>query len=371
MRKAGHAVLAGLYARELERHGYAADPAQQAAVDRLESLRAALERADRAERSLGHRLRARLGRAAPREAVRGLYLWGGVGRGKTFLMDLFQASLTVPARRTHFHRFMHEAHRRLHDRRDIADPLGSIALDMAGGCRVICFDELFVSDIADAMILAGLFGALVGSGVTLVFTSNAPPQDLYRDGLQRQRFLPAIALIERHAEVLAVDAGTDYRLRELERAPLYVSTATYDAEALLAQRFEAIAGQPGEAGGWIEVESRQVPVRRRAAGVAWFGFAELCDGPRSQADYIEIARMYHTVVVSGVPRFGPSRDDEARRFIAMVDEFYDRAVKLVLSAEGPPADLYHGERLALDFARTASRLAEMQTHAYLQRPHRP
>ena len=356
---------------ELERHGYSADPAQRAAIERLEALRVALDHAAREERSLTRRLRARLGRAAPRPTVRGLYLWGGVGRGKTFLMDLFQASLGVPARRTHFHRFMHEVHGRLHDLRDRPDPLGSVAMAMAGGCRVICFDELFVSDIADAMILAGLFGALIEGGVTLVFTSNAPPRDLYPGGLQRQRFLPAIALIERHAEVLAVDAGTDYRLRALERAPLYVSTGTDDAEALLAQRFEAIAGQPGEAGGSIEIESRQVPVRRRAAGVAWFGFAELCDGPRSQADYIEISRMYHTVVVSGVPRFGPSREDEARRFISMVDEFYDRGVKLVLSAEGPPADLYHGERLAFDFARTASRLTEMQTHAYLERPHRP
>jgi cell division protein ZapE len=293
-----------------------------------------------------------------------------VGRGKTFLMDLFHGCLRVPARRTHFHRFMHEVHARLREKRDLADPLGRVAAEIAASCRVICFDELFVSDVADAMILAGLFEGMIGAGCTMLFTSNSPPRELYRDGLQRQRFLPAIALIERHTLVLNVDGGTDYRLQQLERAPLYLSTGTHDADAMLAQRFEAIAGQAGEAGGSIEIESRQIPVRRRADGVVWFGFAALCGGPRSQADYIEIARLYHTVVVSGVPRFGPSQNDEARRFISLVDEFYDRGVKLVVSAEAPPSDMYHGERLAFEFARTASRLAEMQTHAYLERPHR-
>ena len=359
------------YASELARHGYLPDPAQQAAIARLDSLRVALQRAAREERGLLHRIRTRLGRAPARRAVPGLYLWGGVGRGKTFLMDLFHASLEVPARRTHFHRFMHEVHARLHERRELADPLRRVAEEIAGAARVICFDELFVSDIADAMILAGLFQSLVADGVTLVFTSNAPPGELYRDGLQRQRFVPAIELIERHTEVLAVDGGIDYRLRELERAPLYVDAGVGDAEEVLARRFEDIAGRAGEPGGTLEVEGRRIPLRRRSEGVAWFGFADLCDGPRSQADYIEIARTHHTVVISGVPRFGPARDDEARRFVSLVDEFYDRGVKLVLSAEGPPSDLYRGGRLAFDFARTASRLAEMQTHAYLERPHRP
>lgn len=301
--------------------------------------------------------------------MRGAYLWGGVGRGKTFLMDLFHGSLAVPARRTHFHRFMHEVHGRLRGLRELPDPLQRVARDVAADCRVLCFDELFVTDVADAMILAGLFGALVDAGVTLVFTSNAAPRDLYRDGLQRQRFIPAIELIERTTEVINVDAGTDYRLRQLERAPLYISSRAYDADRLLARRFEAIAGDAGEAGGSLEVEGREIPARRRHAGVIWFDFDALCAGPRSQADYIEIARSFHTVVVSGVPRFDAARDDEARRFIALVDEFYDRGVKLVASAEGPPSSLYHGERLAFEFRRTASRLTEMQTHAYLQRPH--
>ena len=303
--------------------------------------------------------------------MRGAYLWGGVGRGKTFLMDLFHASLQVPTRRTHFHRFMLEVHGRLRDLRDLPDPLQRIAGDIAVDCRALCFDELYVSDVADAMILAGLFGALVEAGVSLVFTSNAAPRDLYRDGLQRQRFMPAIVLIEQHTEVLNVDGGTDYRLRQLERAPLYISTKTYDADRLLAQRFESIAGAAGEPGGTVEIEGRDIALRRRTVDVAWFDFPALCNGPRSQADYIEIARSFHTVVIAGVPRFDSSRDDEARRFISLVDEFYDRGVKLVLSAEGPPTDLYHGERLAFEFQRTASRLTEMQTHAYLERPHRP
>jgi len=303
--------------------------------------------------------------------VRGAYLWGGVGRGKTFLMDLFHASLQVPTRRTHFHRFMHEVHGRLRDLRDLPDPLQRVASDIAADCRVLCFDELYVSDVADAMILAGLFGALVEAGVSLVFTSNAAPRDLYRDGLQRQRFVPAIELIEQHTEVLNVDGGTDYRLRQLERAPLYISTKTYDADRLLALRFESIAGAAGESGGTVEIEGRDIALLRRTVDVAWFDFPALCHGPRSQADYIEIARSFHTVVISAVPKFDSSRDDEARRFIALVDEFYDRGVKLVLSAEGPPTDLYQGERLAFEFQRTASRLSEMQTHAYLKRPHRP
>jgi len=363
--------LVAAYQRELVRHGYAPDPAQQAVVTRLESLRVELERSALLKPAFADRLLARLRRPPPPASIRGLYLWGGVGRGKTFLMNLFHFGLAVPSRRMHFHRFMQEAHALLRTHRDEADPLASVAAEIAGDSRVLCFDELAISDIADAMILAGLFTALVGRGVALVFTSNFAPRELYRGGLQRQRFLPAIDLIERHTEVLALDGDTDYRLRELEREPLYIHAGSPESEALLARRFEAIAGQAGEAGGEIDIESRQIPVRRQAAGVIWFDFAELCDGPRSQADYIEIARGFHTVLVSRVPRFDATTDNQARRFIGLVDEFYDRGVKLVLSAEAPPTELYRGERLAFEFNRTASRLAEMQTHAYLEQVHRP
>jgi len=366
-------TLTARYHAELARHGFRADAAQLAAVARLEELRARLARAARREAGLGWRLGVALGRVRPRRPVRGLYLWGGVGRGKTLLMDLFCAALAVPARRAHFHRFMHDVHARLAALRPqaLADPLARIAADLAAETRVLCFDELYVSDIADAMLLGGLFAGLVERGVTLVVTSNVPPRELYRDGLQRSRFLPAIELLERATVVLHVDAGVDYRLRQLERAPLYVEGRGAAADAVLAERFAAIAGEPGSADDTIEIEDRPLAVRRRSAGTVWFDFAVLCAGPRATADYIEIARQHHTVVLSGVPVLGAGDDDEARRFIALVDEFYERGVKLVLSAAAAPPRLYVGERLAGEFQRTASRLAEMQSHDYLARPHRP
>ena len=363
--------LRAAYRESLERHGYQPDPAQQHAVDRLEDLRARLQRDANAPGGLLASIRRRLRGTPSDTAVRGVYMWGGVGRGKTFLMDLFHARLSVPARRDHFHRFMKEVHARLKALRDTEDPLSHIAADMAREVRVLCLDELFVSDIADAMLLAGLFTGLLERGVTLVLTSNAPPQDLYRNGLQRSRFLPAIALIERHTEVVNVDAGQDYRLRQLEKAPLYLDSREPRAEVTLRGRFEAIAGDSGVAGGTVVVEDRPIAVRARTGDVIWFEFAAVCDGPRSQADYVELARDYHTVLVSNVPQFDVTLENQARRFIALVDEFYDRNVKLVLSAAAPLEHLYRGESLAFEFDRTRSRLAEMQTHAYLRRPHRP
>jgi len=302
-------------------------------------------------------------------AERGLYLWGGGGRGKTFLMDLFRGSLAVASRRDHFHRFMKDVHGRLRGLRDLENPLERVAADLARDARVLCLDELFVGDIADAMLLSGLFAGLVERGVTLVFTSNTPPDGLYRDGLQRSRFLPAIALIERCTESVNVDAGHDYRLRALERAPLYLDAGAPDVETLLAERFEEIAGARGEADGELEVEGRPIRFRRRTDDVVWFGFEALCAGPRGTADYVEIARDFHSVFVSSVPVFDATAEDPARRFIALVDEFYDRNVKLVLSAAAPPDGLYRGERLGFEFERTRSRLAEMQTRAYLARAH--
>ncbi len=360
---AEHRALDDAYRASLARHGYRADPAQAAAIARLDVLRRELESPPRP--SWFDRL---VGGDTP--APRGVYLWGGVGRGKTFVMDLFHAALTVPARREHFHRCMKDVHARLRALREVEDPLDAVAASLANEARVLCLDELFVSDIADAMILSGLFGALDRRGVALVFTSNSPPSGLYRDGLQRARFLPAIALLERRCDVLNLDAGTDYRLRQLERAPLYLDSADPGAEATLAARFEAIAGDTGLDGGTLEIDGRPVPLRRQSAGVAWFDFAALCDGPRSTSDYVEIARDFHTVLLSGVPRFDATLDDQARRFIALVDEFYDRGVKLVLSAAAPADGLYLGSRLAFEFQRTRSRLAEMQTRAYLARPHR-
>ena len=364
------------YDAALVRHGYRPDTAQLHAIDRLSDLAARLRRAeDRSKAGFFGRWRAQarqLGSGAGGD--RGIYLWGGVGRGKTFLMDLFHAHVGVPTRREHFHRLMKDLHARLgelRDRRDLPDPLEHVAADIARDTRVLCLDELFVSDIADAMLLGGLFAGLFERGVTLVFTSNLPPSQLYRDGLQRQRFLPAIAAIERHCEVINVDGGEDYRLRLLEKAPLYLDARLPDTLRQLETRFADLCDGDARTPGPLAIEGRDIPFVARADEVVWFEFEAICDGPRSQADYVEIARDFHTVLISGVPQMDQALDNQARRFIALVDEFYDRGVKLVLAAHAPVDELYVGERLRFEFDRTRSRLAEMQTHEYLSRPHRP
>jgi cell division protein ZapE len=308
-----------------------------------------------------------------RAPLRGLYLWGGVGRGKTFLVDAFFAELPIrEKRRDHFHRLMQDVHARLRRHRDRASPLEQVATEIAGTARVLAIDEFVVGDVADAMILGTLLEALFRRGVTLIATSNLPPAELYRGGLQRERFRPAIALIEKHCRVVEIDAGVDYRLRQLQRAPLWLGPAADDTDARLADGFERLANGPGARNARIQVEGRQVRARREAEDVVWFDFGELCEGPRSVADYIEIARCYQTVFLSGVPVMGAAADDAARRFIALVDEFYDRGVKLVVSAAaGVPEEVYVGEGLAFAFRRTASRLHEMQGRAYLAKPHRP
>lgn len=372
MDAASREAVSRAVAAALAREGHAPDAAQRVALEALDALAAALvprppSPGDRARRLL-ERL---LGRPPRHPPLRGLYLWGGVGRGKTLLMDGFFAEVAEPRKlRLHFHRFMREVHRALAALPDQRDPLASVADDLAGRARLLCFDELFVSDIGDAMLLGGLFERLFARGVTLVATSNVPPADLYRDGLQRARFLPAIAALERHCRVLAVDGGVDYRLRALEQAELWHQPLDAGADASLTRSFHGIAGGDGIAGGALEVEGRAIPLRRRTDGVAWFEFDALCEGPRSAADYVELAREHHTLLVSGVPAMGADRDDAARRFIALVDECYDHGVKLVCSAAAPIERLYAGERLAFEFRRTASRLREMQSREYLARQHR-
>lgn len=359
------------YLAELAEHGHEPDAAQLQAVRRLDDLRRRLlaREADTAWFSIG--LLSLLGRRRSTDPERGVYLWGGVGRGKTRLLDLFFDELPLVAkRRVHFHQFMHDVHAELATLKEVESPLERVAGRIAAEVRVLCFDELFVSDITDAMLLGGLFDALFRRGVTLVVTSNTPPGQLYRDGLQRQRFLPAIALLEKHMEVLEVDAGNDYRLRQLERAPIYLGPGVEDRERLLTQKFIELAGSAGTADTTIRVLGRAVPVRRIALGVAWFDFDALCRTARSAEDYLELARLYHTLFVSGVPVLGAGDDDAARRWIALVDECYDRGVKLVIEADAAPDALYNGERLAFEFARTTSRLVEMQSHDYLARPHR-
>jgi cell division protein ZapE len=351
--------------KSLLREGHVRDDAQAATVARLEALQRALERHE--QRSTGWLTRLFGGTPAP---VQGLYIWGSVGRGKTFLMDLFFETLAINAkRRVHFHRIMADVHRRLAALDAVSDPLARIAADIARDTRVLCFDEFYVSDIGDAMILGRFLEGLFAAGVTLVATSNAHPDDLYRDGLQRARFLPAIELLKKNMHVLEMDGGTDYRLRLLEQAGTYLTPDDAAAGARLQRLFDDAASSHIRRGEALEINGRPIATRMLAKGIAWFDFAAICDGPRSQADYIEIARWYPTVIVSHVPRFDADAEDQARRFIALVDEFYDRGVKLIVSARTGIGDLYRGERLAFEFDRTTSRLTEMQSAEYLARPH--
>lgn len=306
------------------------------------------------------------------QAPQGLYLWGGVGRGKTFLMDLACASLLPElVLRRHFHRLMGEVHAALAQLGSIRSPLTHVASRLAQGRRLLALDEFVVSDIGDAMILGELLKQLHARGVVLVTTSNTAPRDLYRDGLQRARFLPAIAAIESHCTVHELTGQQDYRLRALTRSPVYRAPADASSDAALAVMFAEVAGGPIERDGVEDVNGRPVPFRMRSGGEIWFAFEALCEGPRAVSDYIEIARDFHTVMISGVPRFDGGNDDPARRFVHLIDEFYDRNVNLVMSADAEPQALYAGERLRREFERAASRLIEMQSKLYLAREHRP
>jgi cell division protein ZapE len=352
------------YAQDLQRPGFVADPAQSRAVAELERVHGELiARAPR---------RRLIGGARRWPQVAGLYLWGGVGRGKTHLMDAFYETLPFGKKqRTHFHRFMLDVHERRKSYPHEQDPLQLVANAYAEQVRVLCFDEFFVSDIADAMILGRLFEHLFARGVTLVATSNLPPERLYENGLQRANFLPFIDLLRQHVSVLNVDGGTDYRLRALTRAEIFHHPSDAEAEANLLQWFDDIAPEPGVENAELVVHERAIRTRRLGDGVVWFDFAEICDGPRSAADYVEIARTHHTVLLSKLPQLGPQSEDPARRFINLVDEFYDRGVKLIIAADVPMAGIYAGDKAKFEFQRTQSRLAEMASQEYLARPHLP
>ncbi len=355
------------YAAGIAAGNWQADAAQSALLPELDRLHEQLHAAQ--PDSLIDRLAARFREPV---AVDGLYLWGRVGRGKTFLADLLYDNLgSVPRQRWHFHRFMGEVHARLRALPDTADTLSVVARDMVQDLRLLMLDEFFVGDIGDAMILGRLLEQLVGRGVTLVTTSNIPPSELYRDGLQRASFLPCIALLETHCAVRELASAQDYRLRQLIRAATYIRPPGDAADSALAEHFARIAGH--EAGHLepLHVNGREIPMRACGGGTAWFEFSALCEGPRSAADYIELARRFHTVLISGVPRFDGSNEDAARRFVYLVDEFYDRHVNLLLSAAADPLSLYTGQRVANEFERTGSRLVEMQSADYLAREHRP
>ncbi len=364
------------YRKDLEREDFHHDPAQEEAIRHLQRvhddlLRSPVPTPTRQEGWLGRLLGRSSGVSAP-EPVRGLYIWGGVGRGKTYLVDTFVDALPMERKlRIHFHSFMQRVHHALRDLKNQQDPLKIVARDLAGQARIICLDEFFVTDITDAMLLYGLLESLFNNGVTLVTTSNIKPDDLYKEGLQRARFLPAIDLIKRHMEIVHMDGGVDYRLRYLEKAEIYHSPLDAKAEAILDDAFRNVSPEPGHTDVDIEVEGRSIHAHRRADGVVWFDFQAICDGPRGQADYIEIARCYHTVLVSNVPVMDWRMENQARRFLNMVDEFYDHNVKLILSAAAPIAGIYQGEKLTFEFQRTMSRLQEMQSHDYLAREHLP
>ncbi|MDR1661428.1 MAG: AFG1 family ATPase [Azoarcus sp.] len=352
------------YETRLRSRGYASDPSQRAALERLQKLYADLLAFKAARRT---RLRKML--IHPREPE-SVYLWGGVGRGKSFLMDCFFDSLPYRRkRRVHFHAFMQEVQNDLRRFNHAPDPLQKVADRIAVQTRLLCFDEFHVSDIADAMILGRLLEALFARGVIFVMTSNYKPSDLYPDGLMRVNFLPTIELIEARFDVLEVDGGLDYRLRALERIASWLTPADELADARLAGDFRHLTGVEPRAGG-IEVLARRLPVRGCAGGVAWFDFEALCRTARSQNDYLEIARAHHTLLLSGIPVMRASEASEARRFTWLIDVLYDFHVKLIASAEGEAYSLYTEGMHANEFARTVSRLTEMRTREYLAAQHR-
>jgi cell division protein ZapE len=357
------------YAHQVSERKLSADPAQQAVIEKLAALGVCLETVARPG-YLRRWLAARRPDRFPIQSCRGVYLWGGVGRGKTWMMDLFHAQLPArSSKRVHFQHFMQSVHAKLSRRDHRQRPLELVAAQLARESRVICLDEFFVLDIADAMILCGLIEALLRRGVVLVITSNIAPDKLYEGGLQRERFLPAIAQLKAHLEVVEIAAGTDYRLRYLEAASTYLDSGDMHSETQLDELFTRLAGTSDQGKQTLKIEGRRIAARRRANGMAWFDFSVLCEGPRGTNDYIALAQEMHTVFLSAVPAFTEQQDDAARRFIALVDEFHDRGVKLIVSAAAPPQSLYQGTRLRAAFERTASRLIEMRSRDYLSRAH--
>lgn len=352
------------YQADLQRPGFQRDPAQERVVEHTQRLYEQLLE----QRPASAGWRRLLARPRP---VRGLYLWGGPGRGKTWLVDSFFDCLPFPdKRRLHFHRFMLAVHQQLGELPKTPNPLVIIARRLAEEVRVLCLDEFHVYDIADAMLLDGLLKAMFEQGITLVTTSNSAPDELYRDGLQRDRFQQAIERLKQQLEVVRLDAETDFRTRVLERSGTYRAGLDGAAEAWLDEHLQALVPRHVRSHGALSVNGRALTVRAVADGVAWFHFDELCRAPRATRDYLELARLYHTLLIESVPRFGEADEEAARRFVHLIDALYDHQVKLVVSAAAEPEELYGGARLGGLFERTASRLAEMRTRDYLARPHR-
>ncbi|MEM6819411.1 MAG: cell division protein ZapE [Pseudomonadota bacterium] len=354
-------TLSERYLAALEANGWARDCAQWAAVQSLA----------RVARELNAKSRPRWRFWEGEPSVKGLYLWGSVGRGKTFLMDLFVSTFDASVvERKHFHRFMSEIHEALGAIEHEQDPLDSVAKAIANESRVLCLDEMHVNDIGDAMILGRLFEKLFAQNMTLITTSNIPPSGLYEDGLQRARFLPAIALMETHCEVLELGGNRDYRLELLSTGETY-HVCKEGCEAWAAARLKQLAGTAQIGDLSISVLNRDIALLGRAPGMAWFSFPAICETARSQLDYISLSKRLHTVLISSVPILDDTDNNAARRFIMLVDEFYDRQVNLLLCAQVPANQLYTGKKLAFEFQRTVSRLIEMQSSEYHALAHRP
>lgn len=359
-------MLKNKYQSLLDTGQLQADPAQAAVVEKLQRL---YDELAPKKQSLWQKMTSGFN---GQKQVKGLYLWGGVGRGKTFLVDLFfQLLPSKRKKRMHFHRFMHQIHQELHKFENEKDPLKKIAKNAAEQFDLLCFDEFVVNDIGDAMILAGTLEAFLAEGVCFVATSNVAPDNLYRNGLQRAKFLPAIELIKANTAVMHMDKGEDFRLRALEKAEIYHTPLDNAADAQMQKYFAEIAPSEIKTNAEIVVLGRRLTTRALADGVLWMSFKELCDSARSSSDYIELSKCFQTLFLSGVPQLTETNSDAARRFINLIDELYDHRVKLILSAEKPVESLYTGDRLAFEFKRTQSRLQEMQSHEYLGAPHSP
>ena len=366
------------YQQALEAGEYQADEVQRRAVTQLDRIYQALLQKPAASAPAGglrgklSRLLGKGGETAPQRPVQGLYMWGGVGRGKTWLMDMFFHSLPGDRKmRLHFHRFMLRVHEELTELQGRENPLEIVADGFKAETNVLCFDEFFVSDITDAMLLATLLQALFARGITLVATSNIPPDDLYRNGLQRARFLPAIDLINEYCDVMNVDAGIDYRLRTLTQAHLYLTPLNDQTRATLDRMFIKLAGKAGEDAPVLQINHRPLQAIRSVDGVLAVDFHTLCEEARSQLDYIALSRLYHSVILYNVQVMGPLKENTARRFLALVDEFYERHIKLVIGAEASMFEIYQGVQLKFEFQRCLSRLQEMQSEEYLKLPHLP
>lgn len=354
------------YQQDLQRDDFQYDAAQENAVKHLQRLYDDI--VNQPEQPQG--FFSRLFNRQPKQKITGLYFWGGVGRGKTYLVDTFYEALPTERKmRVHFHRFMHRVHDELKKLKEVKDPLETVADIFKKETDIICFDEFFVQDITDAMLLGGLMQALFARDIILVATSNIVPDELYRNGLQRARFLPAIALVKENTEVVNVDSGIDYRLRTLEKAEIFHSPLDEQADKNLFEYFDKLSPEPGKLDEAIEIEGRLIKTRKVADSIVMFDFTQICETARSQVDYMEISRIYNTVILSNVKQMGQQNDDAARRFIALVDEFYERNVTLIISAAAPITELYTDGTLNFEFRRCISRLQEMQSHEYLAREH--